>query len=217
MRVLVCSYIKTSRHPRRRGIRASASAPSLSPLLPLSLSLSRNACTRTRGQVAGSPTTACSLIFPDYLKSKSFYLSERMELSNDPAVFQHYIRLTSPYHGSSLDSPRLLATSVDSRPANVLFAGATRGRRSSASDLSLPTRERARLTTEDVAKRRLEIFFYLLFVQIAESILFCCRHLFSHYLPWKRDLVSKAPKCVYFGSKENKTTPPKQQIIQYGI
>jgi len=54
MRVLVCSYIKTSRHPRRRETRARARARertfTLAPSLffSLSLPLSRNACTRMR-------------------------------------------------------------------------------------------------------------------------------------------------------------------------
>jgi len=116
MRVLVCSYIKTSRHPRRRETRARARArerTSRSPLLSFSLSLSLSRETRVRvcEQVAGSPTTACSLIFADYLKSKSFYLSERMELSNDSTVFQHHIRLTSPHH----DSTRLASSRRHSR------------------------------------------------------------------------------------------------------
>lgn len=121
MRVLVCSYIKTSRHPRRRGIRARARERTFT--LSLAIPLSRGTRVRVRADKSpGSPTTACSLIFADYLKSKSFYLSERMELSNDPAVFQHYIRLTSPYRGPT--SPRPLASTIDSRAADVLFAGA---------------------------------------------------------------------------------------------
>lgn len=180
MHVLVCSYIKTSRHPRR-GIRACArvSAPSRSHPSPLSFSSSRNACTYE--QVASSPTTACSLIFADYLKSKSFYLSEGMELSNDPAVFQHYIRLTSsPYHNStcptSSASPR-----VDAHAANVLFTGATRGR-------YLPHRFRyfsssARACSIDDGSYRArdvwKYFFICYSYKLQKAFCFANRHLFT--------------------------------------
>jgi len=71
----------------RARARASERASALAAReLFLSLSLAR-AQTCAYKQVVGS-TTACSLIFADYLESKSFYLSiERTELSNDSLSF----------------------------------------------------------------------------------------------------------------------------------
>lgn len=125
-------------------------------LYALRLLLSR---VRVYEQVAGSPATTCSLIFADYLKSKSFYLSERMELSNDPrSIFQPYIRLAS----SSSRHTRILLTCT----INVLFAGAARGRRScSASDLPFPV-------PSDRETEAFQRFPYLLFERIAESVVF---------------------------------------------
>lgn len=145
-------------------------------MLSPSILLSRGTRVRVYERVAGSPTTACSLIFADYLKSKSFYLSERMELSNDPAVFQHYIRLTSPY----LDSTRLAFPPrlfVDTRAVNVLFAGATRGRRCSASDLSLSVCE-LRLMTEDVSKYFLICYWY----KLQKAFCFANQQIYFHII-----------------------------------
>lgn len=89
----MCSYIKTSRHPRHcprsntplsvyrhttdvsvnvfgNGVRVHASTPR-----------------HVRTGFAASPQTACLRFFQTGLKSKSFYLSERAELSNKRLSF----------------------------------------------------------------------------------------------------------------------------------
>lgn len=72
----MCSYIKTSRHPRHCTIKHA--------VVRVSGYVDARACART-----GPPPlhNRVSPIFADYLKSKSFYLSERMELSNKPLSF----------------------------------------------------------------------------------------------------------------------------------
>lgn len=104
-----------------------------------------------------------------------------MELSNDPAVFQHYIRLTSPYHDSTrLGSALALPPRVDTRAANVLFAGATRGRCRSASDLSrsLSARELVRLMTDDDAARDVirNIFLFVIRTSCRKHFVLLNRH-----------------------------------------
>lgn len=83
----MCSYIKTSRHPRHCTIkyavvrRCIRTWRTLNSLCACAFTL---ACTHG---FAASPQTACLRFFQTGLKSKSFYLSERMELSNKPLSF----------------------------------------------------------------------------------------------------------------------------------
>jgi len=62
------------------------------------------------------------------------------------------------------------------------------------------------------------IFFFVFVIRTdrRKQLCFINRHLFSHYFTMETRHLRKQtfPASVYFGSNENKTTPPKQQIVQ---